>query len=333
MFRLLKLSLGIAVLSSLSAQANAELDARASKLVQTYCVTCHNQNLKTANLLLDQAVTGNIGDQPATWEKVVRRLRARSMPPQGMPRPEDIDYQFLISQLETGLDHSAAANPDPGRAVPHRLNRAEYANAVRDILDLQINVEELLPNDPASGHGFDNIADVLTLSPVLMEGYITAAKTISRLAVGVPDQPAEVKTYLLPADLDQDDRVDDNLPFASRGGSAFQHYFPVDGEYIIRVRLHSIPVGIYAGKVNGFSKPQQLEVRLDNTLVERFNVGGDEHYAVTLEARTNINAGLHNVGVSFLRDTTRAEVIRTLADEIRSHTTAPAADGLPRGTL
>lgn len=294
----------------LSAQVHADIDSRASKIVQTYCVTCHNENLKTANLLLDQAISGTIKDQPATWEKVVRRLRARSMPPVGMPRPEENEYKFLVDHLENGLDLHAAANPNPGRSVPHRLNRAEYANAVRDVLNLEVNIEELLPSDPASGHGFDNIADVLTLSPLLMERYITAAKTISRLAVGNPKQPTEVKTYLLPDNMDQEDRVDDSLPFASRGGTAFQHYFPVDGEYVIRATLHSVPVGIYAGKVDGFSKSQQLEIRLDNALLDRFKVGGDEQSAVTLETRVNIKAGMRNVGVSFLKDTTKAEVIR-----------------------
>ena len=310
MIRNFILLIGITGILGLSTQAYADIDSRAGKLVQTFCVTCHNENLKTANLLLDQAISGDIEDNSASWEKVVRRLRARSMPPIGMPRPEEDEYQFLISHLETGLDKHATANPNPGRSVPHRLNRAEFANAVRDFLDLNINVEELLPNDPASGHGFDNIADVLTLSPVLMERYISAAKIISHMAVGNINQPVQVKTYLLPDNLDQNDRVDDSLPFASRGGSAFQHYFPVDGEYILRVRLHSIPVGIYAGNIDGFSKPQQLDVRLDNALIERFKVGGDEQDAVTLEVRTRVKAGMRNIGVSFLRDTTKTEVIR-----------------------
>jgi len=273
MFRKYILLIGITGILGLSAQAHADIDSRASKIVQTYCVTCHNENLKTANLLLDQAISGTIEGQPAIWEKVVRRLKARSMPPVGMPRPEENEYQFLIGHLENGLDLHAAANPNPGRSVPHRLNRAEYANAVRDILNLEVNIEELLPSDPASGHGFDNIADVLTLSPLLMERYITAAKSISRLAVGNPNQPAEVKTYLIPSNMVQEDRVDDTLPFASRGGTAFQHYFPVDGEYVIRARLLSVPVGIYAGKVDGFAKSQQLEIRLDNALLDRFKVG------------------------------------------------------------
>ncbi len=310
MHRIYKYQIIITLLISLPLPVWSQVDSRMGKLVQSYCVTCHNENLKTANLLLDQAITGELADSPATWEKVVRRLKARSMPPIGMPRPEEHEYQFLINNLETDLDRYAVANPNPGRSVPHRLNRAEYANAVRDILDLEINVEELLPNDPASGHGFDNIANVLTLSPLLMERYISAAKIISRLAVGNLNQPAQVKTYLLAGNLDQEDRVNDSLPFASRGGNAFQHYFPVDGEYIIRVRLHSIPVGIYAGLVDGFSKPQQLEVRLDNALVDRFKVGGDAQDAVVLEARVPVNAGMRHIGVSFLRDTTKAEVIR-----------------------
>ena len=288
----------------------ADFDSHSSQLVQRYCVTCHNEQLKTAGLLLDQAITQPVAMGPATWEKVVRRLRARSMPPQGMPRPSDEDYRLIIGRLEAELDQNALDNPDPGRTVPHRLNRAEYANAIRDILGLEIEVDELLPNDPASGHGFDNIADVLTLSPLLMERYISAAKIISRLAIGDPDQANVLKTYLLPDNLDQDERISEDLPFASRGGTAISHYFPADGEYAIRVRMKSIDVGIYAGKIVGFTKQKRIEIRLDGELLEQFSVGAGQDTDEHLIVRAPVKAGMHSVGISFQRDRTKAELIR-----------------------
>jgi hypothetical protein len=296
--------------SSVSAQGVlSDANPRASKLVQTYCVTCHNENLKTANLLLDAAVDDPIDQLPATWEKVARRLKARSMPPQGMPRPNEDDYMFLIGYLESELDRTAAANPNPGRPVPHRLNRAEYANAVRDILALDIEVDKLLPSDAASGHGFDNIADVLTLSPVLMERYLTAARTISRLAVGDPKYPSVIETYLIPNNFQQQARVSDELPFATRGGTAISHHFPVDGEYGLRIHLKSIPVGIYAGKIVGFTKPKQLEIRVDGEKVGHFSIGGENSSEDTLELTVPIKAGRHTVGITYVRDRAKDELI------------------------
>jgi cytochrome c5 len=302
----------MAILTSASGSAQAldsDADPRAGKLVQSYCVSCHNEALRTAGLLLDKADIGRVDQHAATFEKVVRRLRARSMPPQGMPRPNEDDYRFLIGHLESELDRAAIANPNPGRPVPHRLNRAEYANAVRDILELEINVEQLLPTDAASGHGFDNMADVLTLSPVLMERYLSAARTISRLAVGDPDYPSAIETYLIPANFEQLDRVSDELPFATRGGTAVSHYFPVDGEYEIRIQLKTIDVGIYAGMIVGFTKPKQLEVRVDGEKVGQFGVGGENASENKLTLSLPVKAGRHSVGITFLRDRAKAELI------------------------
>jgi hypothetical protein len=310
MFQKIMVLIVIACSAFQTAQAQqSEIDLRSSQLVQGYCVTCHNAQLKTAGLLLDQAITVPVAEKPAAWEKVVRRLRARSMPPQGMPRPADEDYQFLIGHLEAELDRNAQINPIHGHTVPHRLNRAEYSNTIRDILGLEIEVDELLPNDPASGHGFDNIADVLTLSPVLMERYISAAKTISRMAVGDPKQSKVLETYLISDNLNQDERISEELPFASRGGTAINHYFPADGEYLIRVSLKSIPVGIYAGKIVGFMKQKRLEIRLDGELLERFTVGEGQDTDEHLYVSAPIKAGMRTVGVTFLRDRTKAELI------------------------
>ena len=296
--------------AAVSAQSlHSDADQRASTLIKTYCVSCHNETLRTANLLLDQAIGNPVGEKPAAWEKVVRRLRARSMPPQVMPRPNDEDYQFLVGYLESELDRNAAANHNPGRTVPHRLNRTEYANAVRDIFGLDFNIANLLPPDPASGFGFDNMADVLTLSPSLMEQYISAAKTISLLAIGNPNQRPVVETFILPDKIDQLDRASEDLPFASRGGAAINHYFPVDGEYVIRVNLASIPVGIYTGRIVGFIIPKQLEIRLDGEKLKQFQVGGEQETGSTIEVRIPVKAGMRSIGVSFHRDRSKTEVI------------------------
>jgi hypothetical protein len=312
MIQKITLLIVLSICNSLSAQI-LETDSRshASKLIQTYCVTCHNESLRTANLLLDQANINQADQQPATWEKVVRRLRARSMPPQGLPRPDPADYEFLIKHLENDLDKAAIANPNPGRSVSHRLNRAEYANAVRDILGLEINVDKLLPTDAASGHGFDNIADVLTLSPVLMESYLSAAKTISRLAIGDPRHRPEVEFYFTPANQEQQERVSEELPLGSNGGIAVSHFFPLDGEYVARVRLRRLITGLYAGKIIGFTQPKEMEIRLDGEKIEHFTVGGPQVSDDELVIRFPVTAGKHTLGVNFLRDKRKAEGIVT----------------------
>ena len=310
MLQKILLCMAIFYSASVSAQAiQSDADLRASKLVQSYCVTCHNETLRTADLLFDKVNLERVDQHAATLEKVVRRLRARSMPPQGMPRPNEDDYKFLIGHLESELDRTSMVNPNPGRSVPHRLNRAEYANAVRDILDLEIDVEKLLPTDAASGHGFDNMADVLTLSPLLMERYLTAARTISRLAVGDPNYPSVIETYLIPNNFEQQERVSDELPFATRGGTAISHYFPVDGEYDIRIHLKSIPVGIYAGKIVGFTKPKQLEIRVDGEKVGQFSIGGEYSTEDKLVLSIPVKAGRHTVGITYLRDRAKDELI------------------------
>ena len=202
---------------------------------------------------------------------MVRKLRAGTMPPIGRPRPEKPAVASLVSSLESGLDRAAAAKPNPGRAPLHRLNRTEYANAIRDLLALDIDVRALLPADDTDEHGFDNVAEVLTVSPALMERYLFAARKIGRTALGYPTGPG-VELYQLPRMLTQDDRLSDDLPFGSRGGAAVRHYFPADGEYTIKVQLKS---NLY-DYIIGLGRPHQLDVRLDGALVKRFTVGGRE---------------------------------------------------------
>ena len=240
-------------------------------LIDRYCVTCHNERLRTAGLTLDSLDLADVGAGAEVWEKVIRKLRVGAMPPPGRPRPDGQSYTALTSYLEAALDQAAAVVPRPGRTGTfHRLNRAEYRNAVRELLDLEIDVSEMLPADDADLHGFDNMAEVLSVSPVLLERYMTAARKISRLAVGLAPLVPRVETYHVPLLMYQDDRLSEDLPFGSRGGIAIRHRFPVDGEYFMKIRLQRT----YVDYIRGLGSPQQLDVRVDGTLIKRFEVGG-----------------------------------------------------------
>ncbi|PYU27444.1 MAG: hypothetical protein DMG32_06915, partial [Acidobacteria bacterium] len=173
-------------------------------LVKQYCIVCHNQNLKTAGLMLDQMDISHVGAAADVWEKVVQKVRSGAMPPAGMPRPDKPTFEAFVARLETELDAEAAAHPNAGRPAEHRLNRFEYSNAVRDLLGLDIDSESLLPADE-SDHGFDNIAEVLSISPTLLERYMLAARKISRLAIGDPATGAAKETFRVSRGLRQDD--------------------------------------------------------------------------------------------------------------------------------
>ena len=240
------------------------------RVLDRYCVTCHNEKLRTSDLALDESDVEKISLDPPVWEKVVRKLRARAMPPAGVPRPDKASYVSLIAYLETELDRVAQANPHPGRPADHRLNRAEYTNAIRDLLELEIDGESLLPADSAD-HGFDNIANALSVSPVLMEKYMLAARKISRLAIGDPTIQSAAATYQIPDYLVQTGRTTDDLPFGRRGGIVVRHHFPLDGEYIMRIRLQRNEDGF----IRGLSEPHQLDVRLEGSRLKLFTVGGE----------------------------------------------------------
>jgi len=191
------------------------------------------------------------------------------MPPQGRPRPDDAGYDSFETWLSNRIDQVASEHPNPGRRhAVHRLNRAEYANAIRDLLSLEINEDTLLPPDD-SGFGFDNIADVLSVSPMLTERYLGAARKISKLAVGDTTLQPTTEVFEVDKTLRQDGRVSDDLPFASRGGLAVRHTFPVDGEYIVKIFF----LRTYDGEVRGVTEPHTLEVRLDGSLVESKTIG------------------------------------------------------------
>ena len=210
-------------------------------LVQRYCVTCHNGRLRTAGLALDEVEVSaeHVVAHPELWEKVVRKLRSRTMPPVGRPRPAGAEYTAFASWLETTLDTAALAHPNPGRPLLHRMNRTEYRNAVRDLLAVDADVSALPADD--STYGFDNIADALGVSPLLIESYVTTARKVSRLAVGSPAIPAATITRKTPEDLTQDYHLRD-LPLGTRGGVRFEEHFPVDAEYELRVRLRRTAV-------------------------------------------------------------------------------------------
>ena len=243
--------------------------AQTRTTLRRYCLTCHNARLQTAGLALDALDPERIGDRPDVWEKVVEKLRTGAMPPAGRPRPDRASYAAMAAGLESALDRAAEADPNPGRKAAHRLNRREYANAVRDLLGLEVDGAELLPPDDVD-HGFDNMADALSVSPALLDRYIFAARRIARLAVGDPAIGPATETYGLPSMRFQDQRMSEDLPFGSRGGLAVRHDFPADGEYEIRIRLRR---QLY-DYVRGLQYRQRLEVRVDGARVAGFPVGG-----------------------------------------------------------
>ena len=233
----------------------------ARAVLDRYCVACHNARTLTAGLALDTVDPTHVGDDAAVWEKVLRKLRTATMPPAPRPRPDAATYAALATYLETALDRAAETAPNPGRPAVQRLNRAEYVNAVRDILALDVDAQTLLPADE-SGYGFDNIGDVLTVSPGLLERYLLAAAKISRQAVGDPTLRPTTALYRTSPLLAQDGRVSEDLPFGSRGGLAVRHHFPLDAEYVVRVALRGRARAGHA-----------LEVRLDRERVGRFDLG------------------------------------------------------------
>jgi hypothetical protein len=259
-----------AVWSALNA---GESQGNPRAVLDKYCVVCHNQRAKTAGLMLDSLDLKQVGDKPEVWEKVVRKLRTGTMPPVGMPQPGKVLAAGTASWLEQQLDHAAIEHPNPGRPTLHRLNRAEYHNAIRDLLGLDIDAASLLPADNA-GYGFDNNADALTSSAALTERYLEAAAKISAMALGKIRSAPPPDTIMVPTDRDASRRFSDDLPWGSRGGAAFQYYFPVDGQYEFQIRLRQIGV---AGDILGITEePFELDVSFDKTRVWSTTVGGPE---------------------------------------------------------
>src|SRR6266511_260075 len=220
-------------------QTSAQQPTPAPRVVlDKYCISCHNQKTRTAGLALDTLDAANPSANPEIWEKVVARMQQGSMPPPGRPRPDTPTYHAVAGALEAELDRAWAANPTPGRiGAVHRLNRAEYNNAIRDLFALDIDVKPLLPGDETADGSFDNFADSLSISTAHLERYMSVARQVTRLATGLPPTGPRIETFAMPLHVLQDDRQSEDLPLGSRGGIAIRHHFPVDGEYLVKVRL------------------------------------------------------------------------------------------------
>ncbi len=270
-----------------------------TQFVNEYCSTCHNAELQVGNFSLSNVNFDLPEAHAESLEKVILKLRAGMMPPAGVPHPKDIESAAFVEQLEKSIDLAALVSPNPGRPILHRLNRTEYKNSIRDLLDLEINVESLLPPDDMS-EGFDNMSDVLTLSPTLLDGYIRAAGKISRLAVGDVSASPSVETYIVPQSLSQLDHVE-GTPFGTRGGIAVRHNFPADGEYIFRINLYHRSLGPLFGD-NKPAEGEQLEVSVNGKKVALFDIDRKRH--TTEDIRTPpifITAGPQMISASFIR--------------------------------
>ena len=279
-------------------------DARA--ILDRYCVGCHSDRLQTAGLTLQSVDLASPAAHAETLEKAIVKLRLGSMPPAGRPRPAPAVYSSLAGWLETELDRAAATRPDPGRTESlHRLNRTEYANAIRDLLDLEgLNFATLLPGDDRS-YGFDNVAGALGMTPTHLERYLDAARQISRIAVGDTSLPPSGETFILPPDLSQDDRFE-QLPFGTRGGTSVRSYFPADGDYIVRFQA-------FTGVGLSEEEPNFIELSVDGervffeemeqTPIRRTISGADIQANTDWEMRVPIAAGLRDVAVTFVKTT------------------------------
>ena len=337
-----------ATATALSRSAESQATAGSQRAVlEQYCLACHSEQVRSGGLSLEAVDVADVPSAGETWEKVVRKMNAGMMPPPGMPRPDAVTQRGFVSWLEDELDRAALANPDPGRTETfHRLNRTEYKNAIRDLLVLDIAVDELLPPDD-SGYGFDNNAGVLRLSQSLMERYLLASRKISRWALGIPPPAAVADTFVLSADQQQYDRGE-GLPFGTRGGIMIPYNFPRDGEYIIRAEFTcALSSALSCDGSADFDDDHQLEVAIDGERVHLFEMPsragvrgygpagsvsslGDASNTTDLrwQVRAPVPAGLRNVAVAFLRLPSYET-----SDYPRLRFTAPSYEGnmVPKG--
>jgi len=287
--------------------------AEYSAILDEYCVRCHSSSAPRAGVNLRSLDLANFEHNGATWEKLLRELRSREMPPPGRWRPDPATYDAFVNYVESGRDRVAEIKPNPGRSTLHRLNRTEYANAIRDLLAVEVDVADLLPADDI-GYGFDNIGDVLSVSPVLLERYLSAAYKISRVAVGDVTLPSSYQSYELSHGLVQDDRMSEELPLGSRGGTSIKHLFPVDGDY-------EISIGLQRGRFNetlGLGRERKLDLRLDGRRLELFTIaadprggglGAEKDPSAHLKIRLPVKAGARTIVATFVKDTLRPEGI------------------------
>src|SRR6478752_6397249 len=253
-------------------QANGPTTGPSAALFKQYCVGCHNERMKGnfGNLSLENIDPADVSNHVETLEKVARKLRKGLMPPEGRPRPDQATLDAFTASLESALDRAADRQPNPGRVVSRRLNRTEYVNAIYDLIGLEVNGSELLPSDMA-GFGFDNNADVLSITPGLMSRYITAATKISRVALATADNRPATSIYKVEIGTRQDSRMSEDMGFATFGGLSVKHTFPLDGEYAFQIRLSRDQDGL----INGITAEHEIELRVDRQLIRRFKIGGE----------------------------------------------------------
>jgi cytochrome c551/c552 len=306
--------------------------AEADSTLKQYCVSCHNERLKTAGLVLNQMDPAKVQEHPDAWEKVVRKLKTGTMPPPGSPRPERAAYDQTVSWLESELDRTAQLNA--GRPALRRLNRVEYENAIRDLLDLQIEADTLLPPDD-SAFGFDNIGDLLDVSPSLLERYLAAADRVSALAIGDPETAPGSETYRVRGDQSQALHLE-GLPLGTVGGLAARHNFPLTGEYEFRVAL----LRTNLSAIRGLEFPHQLEITVDGERVLLKTVGGEaeadrdgtiaeksDATDARLRVRVPVTAGPHDVAATFIRKI--GEGTNRLRPFVRSNSDTYESTGRP----
>jgi len=318
-------------------KAHAQTPASDNRaLFNQYCFTCHNQRTKTAGLALDTLDLSAIGQNAETWEKVVGKLRSGMMPPQGSPRPDDSTRSALISWLTTELDRNAAANPNAGHPILSRLNRTQYATVIRDLLSLEVDAAVLLPPDDAA-YGFDNVGDVLGISPVLLERYMDAAGKVSALAVGDPDVGPSSETFRIRQDASQDIHLE-GMPIGTVGGIMAKVTLPLDGDYVFTVRMFRTNLGV----TRGLEYEHQIEYAVDGKRVHVFSMGGEADFKANLvnmtklgdeidergHIRLSLKAGPHVITAAFLERSAASNPTR-LQPFIRSSTDTRDTSGHP----
>ena len=336
LFRHALLSAGLVLFSNALHAAPGSTAALRATLDQ-YCVGCHNQRLKTANLMLDNADLTKVAEQGEMWEKVILKLNLGMMPPPGLPRPDENTRLGIVQYLKAELDRAAAEHPNPGRPLVHRVNRSEYGNAIRDLLGFDVDVSSLLPPDDSS-YGFDNVAEALGSSPALLQAYLAAARKISAVAVGDPlIEPGGV-TYSVHQDLSQDTHIE-GLPLGTIGGGVFRHVFPADGYYDFRIRLYRTNLDT----TRGLEQPHKMELSIDGERVLLATIGGNQDLealqknttdvsdaieANRLRIRVFVKAGERDVAAAFVEEVPARFATRRLQSFVRDFNTYDA-EGAP----
>jgi len=299
------------------------------EFTKQYCITCHNARLKTGGLVLESRDFDHPSADADVWEKVIRKVQVGMMPPGGAPQPDPATRRALVTTLSGALDEAAKANPNPGRPALHRLNRTEYAYAIHDLLDLEVDPATLLPPDD-SAYGFDNVADVLGVNATLMEQYVSAAGKVSSLAVGDPDVSPAAEVYTIPQDASQDRHVE-GLPFGTIGGILATQTIQIAGEYELSAKFFRTNLGV----LRGLEYEHVLEYAVDGVRVHLTKLGGPDDWAANLEnntliadqieerakVRVPLTAGPHEITAAWIKKSDAVDPVRTTRPVRSSHDT------------